>query len=284
MSVFRNIRLYPNHGSRSSTLTWEMAADAPPGVVYVAKSDTGTKPWTPLNANAPVASQAGLFVDVDLDLNSGAGEVFYRLMLTAGVDDYFSEPIGIYGDLTRREYGIVRAILHREYTEMRATNGYPVWHCIPLADGPRTANYDVDTGETSGIQCDDALQPGYGTSIVGGFCPPVLTWMRALTIKRGTLQDSESDMSPKETDTTEARLMAFPRPARGHMIVDPATDRRYLIGDEIKPFFLRGVFPVAYEVSLEFLSQGDSRYKLPLPAIDTKAYRKLAYWTPRNDA
>lgn len=279
MSVFTNIRLYPDHGARAATLTWSMAPGTPAGVVYVAKSDTGTKPWRALNPNTPVASTAGLFVDDELVINAGAGEVFYRLMLTAGGQDYFSEPIGIYGDLTRKEYGMARAIIHREFTEMRVTNGYPVFHCIPLTEGEPTANYDKDTGEMSGIECDGP-NSGYGNSIVGGFCPPILTWIRALSIDRGTVKDAESGLVSRETDTTTIRMMAFPRPARGHMIVDPATGRRYLIGDEIRPFYLRGVYPVAYEATMEFMTQTDVRYKFPMPAIDTKAYRKLSYWTP----
>jgi hypothetical protein len=280
MSVFNNIRVYPDHGIRRATLTWAMAPGTPAGLVYVAKSETGTKPWVPLNPNAPVPSASGMFVDDGLVINSGSGEVFYRLMLTAAGQDYFSESIGIYGDLTRKEYGMVRAIIHREFMEMRATNGYPVFHCIPLSSGEVTANYDPDTGEMAGIECDDNPDNGFGTQFVGGFCPPVLTWVRALQMQRGSIKDAESDLGSRETDVTDVRLMAFPRPARGHMIVDPASGRRYLIGDEIKPFYLRGAYPVAYEAQLEFLTQNDVRYKVPMPDLDTKAYRKIKYWSP----
>jgi hypothetical protein len=74
-------------------------------------------------------------------------------------------------------------------------------------------------------------------------------------------------------------MLAFPRPSRGHMIVDPSNDRRYLVGDEIKPFLLRGVMPIAYEASMEFLAQADPRYRFPVPTLDTKDYRKLPYWS-----
>jgi hypothetical protein len=63
------------------------------------------------------------------------------------------------------------------------------------------------------------------------------------------------------------------------MIVDPTTDRRYLIGDEIKTFMLRGVTPIAYEATMEFLSQSDPRYKFEVPHIDTKNYRHIPYWS-----
>lgn len=281
MSVFRNIRIYPHHGTRSSMVTWDLAEGTPAGVVYVAFSPTGAKPWQLLNGEAPVASGDGAYLDTDLHMNSGAALGFYRLMLTNVAGDHFSEPVGIFGDLSPREYGMVRAIMHREFLEMRATNGYPVWHCIPKTSGQPATNYDPDTGETVGLECPGTLEENasYGLPFLGGFNPPILTWVRAMAIDRGTLKDTESEMSPRETATTAIRMLAFPRPSRGHMIVDPATDRRYLIGDEIKPFLLRGVMPIAYEASMEFLSQGDPRYRFPVPTLDTKEYRSLKYWS-----
>jgi hypothetical protein len=281
MSVFRNIRIYPHHGTRSALVTWTVVDGVQPGLVYVAFSPTGYKPWTLLNASTPVDSSLGSYFDTELVMNSGAASGYYRLLMTNGDGDNFSEPVSILGDLSPREYGMVRAIMYREFTEMRATNGYPVWHCIPKTSGTPAANYDPDTGEIVGLECAGTPDEGasYGLPFLGGFNPPILTWVRALAIDRGTLKDSESEMSPRETDTTTVRMLAFPRPSRGHMIVDPSNDRRYLIGDEIKPFLLRGVMPIAYEATMEFLPQGDPRYRFPVPALDTKDYRKLKYWS-----
>jgi hypothetical protein len=261
-------------------ITWEIAPGVVAGNVFVAFSPTGTAgSWGSLNPDAPVASAVGMYQDSTLNMNSGAAIGFYRLLLTNVDGDFLSEPFGLYGDLTPREYGMVRALMHREFTEMRVTQGYPVWHCIPKTTGDPATNVDPDTGMISGIECANAASPSYGLPILGGFHPPVLTWIRAVTLSAGTLKDHETDMSPKETDVTAIRMMAFPRPSRGHMIVDPATDRRYLIMDEIKPFMLRGVMPVAYEAAMQFLSQGDPRYRYQLPDIDTKAYRRISYWS-----
>ena len=41
----------------------------------------------------------------------------------------------------------------------------------------------------------------------------------------------------------------------------------------------RGGMPVAYEVTLEGLDRSDPRYRFPVPAIDTKDYRKIPYWS-----
>lgn len=282
MSVFRNIRVYPSHGTRSATITWEIQAGIDAGDVYVAFSETGTDgSWESLNAEAPVASEVGMYADAAFIVNKVTSDGFYRLLLTTdGNEDFYSEPIRIMGDLTAREYGIVRAIIHQEFTQMRVTNGFPVWHCIPKDTGEESNLTDPDTGVTQGLECTetDPAVDSYGLTFKGGFHPPVLTWMRVLAHNEG-LQDDNENFSPIEIKQTSARLMAFPRPARGHMLIDPTTDERWLVSDEIKPFRLRGVTPIAYEATLEALNQRDERYKFQPPSVDTKAYRKIRYWT-----
>jgi hypothetical protein len=280
MSVFRNIRIFPSHGSKSALLTWSLLPGTPAGQVYVAYSTTGVPDsWEVLNQDAPVASAVGMFEDTRLQESNSSTIGYYRFLLVNVDGDTMSEPVGILGDISPREYGMVRAIMHREFQEMKATQGYPVWHCVPRDQGQLSARVDPLTGEVVGTECSDAVDPSYGLPYIGGFYPPMLTWMRPLAISRGTIRDRENELSPTSTDTTSARLLAFPTPFRHHMLVDPATDRRYLVGDEIKPFLLRGVMPVAYEVTLEALDRADPRYRFPVPAIDTKNYRKIPYWS-----
>ncbi len=281
MSVFRNVRIYPKHGSRNATITWELAEGTVAGDVYVAFSLAGTfGTWRALNPDDPTPSAIGMFQDDQLYMDSGNVDGFYRLMLVNSADEFMSEPFQIAGDMTAAEYGILRAMIRQEFSQMRVSNGFPVWHCIPRTHGLPSLNEDPDTNSRSGGEC--ALDPevrSYGLPFQGGFYPPILTWMRVIQHAEG-LQDDPEEFSPSETSQTSARLMAFPRPRRGHMLVDPTCDRRYLVGPEVKPFRLRGVMPVAYNVTLDFLWQGDERYAFQMPAIDTKAYRKIPYWNP----
>lgn len=282
MSVFRNVRIYPDHGSRSAVITWEIEPGVETGDVYVAFSESGTSgSWHVDNPADPVPSDVGMYLDDALVMNAGTADGYYRLLLsTASGNDFFSEPFQILGDITPREYGIIRGIIHREYTMMRVTNGFPIWHCIPKTHGEPSDSVDPDTGKPM-LVCDDDLPPeeqSYGLPYKGGYYPPILTWMQVLKFNEG-LKDDPKEFSTKEIDKTAVRLMCFPRPRRGHLIVDPATDRRWLVGDEIKPYRFRGVIPIAYNATLEHLKQSDQRYKFPTPAFDTKAYRKIPYWT-----
>lgn len=251
--------------------------------MYVAFSTVGTfGTWQALNPDTPVPSETEMYQDTGLFMDAGTVDGFYRLLLvTDSSAEFMSEPFQIAGDMTTREYGILRAMIHQEFTQMRVTNGYPVWHCIPKTHGVAAGNIDPDTGKSEGEECSvaDPEVKAYGNPFQGGFYPPVLTWMRVLAHVEG-LQDDPEEFSPSETTQSSVRLMAFPRPRRGHMIVDPTTDRRFLVSGEIKPLRLRGVMPVAYNAMLDFLQQGDERYKFAMPDVDTKAYRSIPYWNP----
>jgi len=202
-------------------------------------------------------------------------------MLTTDTNEYKSEPIKISGDITPKEYGIIRGIIHREFTEMRVTNGYPVWHCIPKEDGVISDSYDEDTGEVSPTCPDDPELDSFGMKYVGGYYPPLLTWIRPNDFKQALKTDT-MDLSPHEFDVTSVRMMAFPRPRIEHLIIDPTTDRRYVIRGDVKPLPLRGVYPIAYTASMDHLKRNDPRYRFTPPPIDTKEYRRMKYWDPFN--
>lgn len=283
MNAFRNIRIYPSHGTRSALVTWEVDEAAGHGDVYAAFSATGTKgTWRPVNPNDPVPSAIGMLQDKNLVMDGGTKDGFYRLLLIdAAGGEHFSAPIQILGDLTVREHGIVRAALHQEYTQMRVTNGFPIWHCIPRAHGTPAATVDPDTGAQGGGECATPEdEKSYGMAFQGGFYPPVLSWMRVLKHSEA-LQDDPEDLSPNEIHSTAVRMMAFPRPARNHMIVNPSTDERYLVSDEVKPMRFRGIIAIAYLATLEFLGQSDERYGFPCPPVDIRAYRRMKKWAPQ---
>jgi hypothetical protein len=278
VSAFQNIRIFPNHGSRSAVLTWEMSPEAPDGDVYVFFSISGVPgSWAVINPDDPIPAGLGMFQDPALFVDSGLLDGYYKLLLEYDGGDVFSPPVKITGDITRREYGILRGIIHREFTAMRVTNGFPIFHCIPRHHGETSGHVDPDTGKPEGADCGE--DTSYGLSYKGGFYPPLLTWLRVIAHSEG-LKDDPEQFSPEEVNKTSVRLMAFPTPARGHMLVDPATDKRYLVGDEIKPYRLRGIFPVAFEATIDHLARNDIRYRFPMPEFDTRAYRSLRTWTP----
>lgn len=279
VKTFTDIRIFPSHGTRSAAITWTVSSSVAAGNVYVARSYNGLpETWQTLNPASPVASGLGLYTDASLDINSGSTEVYYRLMLVAaGQEDLFSEPVSIHNLVTPAEYGIARGIMHRLYHIMRSRNGYPVWWCVPLTFGTPSPRKDPDTDEILGLECPNTPEEesAYGLEFVGGFHPPVLTWIMPRQVRKHTKSDSAEETHVEEDDEVAVTSLAWPIPSRGHMLVEPVTDRRYLIKDEITPHMLRGILPVTFDFDMQYLPHGDPRYRFPMPEFDMRAYRKL---------
>lgn len=272
--MFRNIRIWPELGARVATVTWEIDT---PGTVHVAVSPTGVpSSW---GGVASAAAEVGTAVINEIpQLNSSIAEVWVRLLLeVAGEDDVLSDPIRLHNTIHPREVAVLHGILRRQFRRLWARNGFPVWHCVPLTSGTPSAGVDPDTRERREGVCD----PGaYGMPFVGGFHPPILTWAEIVQSNRGTVTDDESGLGSAETADLQFRLFPFPRPARDHMLVCPATDRRFVLGDAIKGTYHRGqTLPVMFRGAGAYIAASDARYHFPVPELDVMAYRKIPYWS-----
>lgn len=282
MIAFRNIRILPTHGFRAATISWELPASVAAGRVFVAFSFTGVdESWTVRNPTTPVDAATGFYVDRELVMHTGADIGYYRLLLEHDGSDTFSEPVGIFHDLERREYGWIHRAIQKDYLSMRAANGFPVYHCIPRDIGELSDATDPDTGLQQGMECPDVNpdNASFGLRYKGGFFPPTLTWMRVISIRKDTFMDAPNNLGSTEVDVTRVGLLPWPKPLRNHMFVDPATDRRWLVGDEVTPFMYRGIYPVRFEADLAFLPQSDPRYRFVVPPVDLREYRKIRDWT-----
>ncbi len=282
MSIFTNIRITPTHGFRAATISWELLPHEAEGDVYVAFSPTAVKgSWVVRNPTAPVPAATGFYTDSNFVIDSGADVGYYRLLRIRDGEEQFSEPVGIFGDLDRREYGAIHKAIQDEYLSMRCANGFPVFHCIPKANGTLSPKVDPDTGALLGTECPD-VDPNSATfdlPYIGGFYPPTLTWMRIFSLVKDTVKDGNNNNTSTLVDVSRVRLLPWPKPAREHMFVDPATDRRWVVGDNITPLMYRGIYPLGFEVELFYLPPADPRYRFVVPEVDLKAYRKLQYWS-----
>lgn len=278
--MFKSVQILPRRGLGQSILYWTQDGALDGYNVYVAFSITGADgSWKVLNPDTPVPVAVGTYVDDSFESHSEHAVGFYRLLATNGTTNVFSKKYGIYDVLQPAEFGIVNGIIEREFIECRAANGIPMWHCIPRDWGTLASNTDPDTNETTGIECDPT---SFGEKYEGGFYPPVLTWVRWLSVGSMTIKDTESGSGLTADTLRRARLLAWPKPVTGHMLVDPVTDRRYLVGQRINTHALRDIMPVFYEVDLDFLSQTDPRYKFDMPDADLAAFRSQPTWVPEN--
>ena len=278
-SPFTNIRIFPHHGSRTAIVTWDLPDSMLDGEVDVAFSLTAAADSWILKTDAPVAASDKQFTDTTFLIQAGVPIGYYALHWTRGDESFLSGPIGIFNDMSRREYGITKAVLLREFLVMRATNGFPVFHFIARTDGAFADNTDPDTEEVMGEECAGAANPSFDKTFKGGFYPPTLTWIRPLSATRGNQTDRADDTGSTEDVGMRAVMLAFPQPMRWHMLVDPVTDRRYII-TEVVTSALRANVPNAYQVKLDMLQTSHPAYRIDVPR-DVSEWRQIKpYFIP----
>ena len=269
MSPFKSFSVSPVYGLYRAAITWELARGVT-GNVYFYRSISGVPgSWVLLNAGMPQTGSAGEYLD-DTPAPDMLTPVHYRGLVDQGgpPETWLKGPaITALDQMTRREYLLTREILRREYTMMRTRNGLPAWHFVLKETGEPAAKVDPQTKQILGHACVGDPNTGYHQVFKGGYYPPVQTWVMLMT-----LDDEDHKVRPDATgDDPEAdahfRLLAYPKPGRGHMIVLPGNDRRYVIKDPIKRFYLRGNTPVLWECEGLLLNRDDYRCTLECPPL-----------------
>jgi len=62
------------------------------------------------------------------------------------------------------------------------------------------------------------------------------------------------------------RMLAFPLVRKGDLLVDPPTDRRWIV-DQVDFFSLKGAVPVAQNVSVYLAGRDNAVYRVPVPQL-----------------
>lgn len=262
LNPFIDIVVQPSYGDRKVLISWVLARGFRRMKVYVFRAvNNGAPPWTALTQSAVMGQS---FEDNAFYIDNKAQTVYYRLV---GVDysgtRYDSPIIGMFDKLSRAEYGAVYKMLKLEYTRMRSGNGLRVLHYMPLSEGEENPSYDEETGQQLIATCPD--DGNYGLPYKGGYGPPVQTWAELMQIGPEISIDKPDGKGADTTYNLRARMLAFPKPLTNHLIVHPATDNRYAVGEQVQPYLFKGLIPIAYDVQLRLLARNDPRYKVPVP-------------------
>ena len=259
---FKNLRIQPFFGDYQITVAWDAPRDCENGFYYVYRSHTGlADSWAMLNENAPVTGGCCHFIDENMTLPGAGMTIYYRLCYETPEGEYYdSEVVDLWQVLPRPEYGYVRSAIFEEYTQMRMGRGIPVFHCMPLTSGTLSPNIDPQTR----LRVSTAPDGSYGMPYLGGFHTPVATYavVSSADIDK---QDKDDGTGFTERYDTTLRLLPFPRPALGHMLVNPRTDERWAVTGGLKPYLFRGIVPLAYVTKAVRIPIGDPRYGFPVP-------------------
>jgi hypothetical protein len=242
------------------------------GDVFFYRSETGAGGWTLLNPTSPAVGTSGTFLDltaVNIDPftipryrglvdNGGAPETWLKGPIVSALDR-----------ITRKEYFLARAIIRREYRSFSGPkgNGIRAFHLVPKDSGTAIATHDSQTGQTLGPSCADDPDSGFGMPWQGGFHPPLQTWVHLFQVPAVRIEDRQDMTGENRSAIAHLRLLAFPKPEVGHLIVLPESDRRYVVNASIESFTLRGSIPLFWEVEGMLLERTDARSRLRMPAL-----------------
>lgn len=267
--MFTDVRVQPAYGLKIMQVTWSLP-DIVEGQVFVYRSVTGTGGWEILNQASPVPVQNRAYLDTEYRQKTFNDTPHYRLLLItpAGVH-HSSPPVGILEDLTPIEKSGIARMLLNEYRGMRH-EGVQILFYFPLYTGTPCPSLDPHSGQKRGFDtCPDvtAETDCYGQPFVGGFQKPIQSRMTfehlgpVVIAHDGTRKLSSPSLR-------SVRLPAFPRPRHDCLIVQPRTDDRYTLGEQVEQIAFKGTYPISYRAQLTLLPRSDPRYRVPVPALN----------------
>jgi hypothetical protein len=252
----------PSYGKATAIVRWtvdrELAALNPEFAVY--RSPDGAQGWELV---APPGTDLEL-TDPAFIFHSLATIPHYRVL--AMYDDpavYVEGPTaGLFDELTRREFGVCRRIMDIELRTIRI-DGWDVLHYIPLANGVIQKGWIDETGQ-EGYTCP-GTDDGFGQKFVDGYAAPWLTVMHPSRTGPIIKELRDDGLGIFDENKIVCKMLAFPRPVTGHLIIHPETDNRYVVTSKVQPHLFKGTYPVAFTAQLRLLEREHPAYRLPIP-------------------
>lgn len=258
---FININVQPAYRNNTAVVSWTVASRLRDADFYIYKSfNKGTAPWVLLN-DLPV--KGTYFEDSQLNVNVP----YYRILLKKGSLEYDSPVIGAFDKLSRAQYGGVHKMMSLEFKRMSSGNGLQVLHYSPLINGEYAEDTDPLTEQQYGVHCKagESTDSDYGQLFKGGFASPIYTWMEILEYGPQKNAEDSSKLAMVSEITHTGRMLAYPMPSPGDLVIHPPTDNRYAVISPVKGDYFRGIIPISFNVGLQLLSHADSRYGVPVP-------------------
>jgi hypothetical protein len=259
MSGFTSIHIQPSYGKFTALVTWTTTHPADTEY-HLFRSPDGVGDWTRVNVD-PIEDT--IYEDTSFKFSSRTEIPHYRLLaVLPGGEEIDSPIVGTFDTLRNKyEFAAVRHMMREEYQDAHV-DGMAVLHYTELTKGvPAPDRNDVGHKLPS---CGTENE-SYGRAFVGGFRPPLSTCIRPVDVGPIVKQTRNGGYGMFDQHKMMVRMLAYPRPQAGDLLVHVPTDNRWVITPIIKPAAFRGIFPVAYTAQVELLDREAPEYRVPLP-------------------
>lgn len=269
MTPFRDILVFPSYSKGRAVVSWSVDASWRDAEFYVYRKSDGGQKWELLNRE-PVFGTT--YTDMDFKSGRLTDVPWYRVTAMLGNASADSEPVALYDRTGRKAFGAAFKILSLKYRQARA-DGIPVLYYPAVANGKMSDMLDPSTGQRTASWCssdsdesgtaDTGVQDDYGTYYAGGYCPPFLTFVRFIGAKN--VKENILDEGNYQEEVQYVEFLPFPPVRTNDLIVDPATDRRWLVNKSIRPQAVKGIIPIGYFANMTLLQRTHAAYRVPLP-------------------
>lgn len=264
---FRDVNIYPSYAKHAAVVAWKVDPALRDADFYIARKYDGGAEWEPLNATAVKGTT---YTDTEFTIKNRTQVPSYRVMAVLDGKTWFSPEVALYARTGRKAYGIAHHIIRNKYLQARQ-DGIPVLYYPAVKNGELNSNIDPVTGQRVKAPCtknnstdpDNDQDNDYGTYYQKGFYRPFMTYMRLMGARLQRTNVLDTGVFDDLVQNVE--LLAFPPARTGDMIVDPITDRRWIIGDSIQTELVQGIIPVGHSAYVTLMSHNDPIYSVPLP-------------------
>lgn len=283
---FSWVRLLPSHFYKNVNIKWKVRY-APVGTTYFVTRRIDSGPWVILNENTP--TENSFFVDTDFVIRTRFQKPEYMIIaVLPNGSTLESDVVSLYYQRSNPDYGIVSAMVMQKFTQAMY-DGIPVFYYPATRSGPLNEDMDPSTGINTIEPCIDDTDDGSGEgSNVGdyyatAFDPPYLTLIRIMQNRSITVEAATNGTGFEDKiSVPEVEFLCWPPVRPFDMIVNPASDDRYLIGKTVLEYNLRGNYPVCYNASINLMQYNQKDiYGVPLPENWKELIANLRRWIPR---
>lgn len=268
-SPFYNVTILPSHSRKTAIVSWQVAKKLKDAEFYIYRKWDGGAEFELLN-ETPVYGTT--YADTTFNIQNKVDVPHYKVLALLGNEEYESPDVALFAHTDRKAFGVAQNIIRGNYLQARQ-DGIPVLYYPAIRNGNMSSALDDVTGQRNTVQCATNVDENgndtstdtndYGTYYEGGYYRPFLTFIRLI----GSRVQRESILDEGKFDETvqNAKFLAFPPVRSGDLVVDVATDRRWLVGLSITAHLIKSVIPVSYDAVLTLQSTTHPCYQVPVP-------------------
>lgn len=277
--VFIDINIFPSHAKRTAIIAWTVVPFLKNADFYIYKKWDGGAEWELLNT---AAAHGTTYADTDFVVRTKEFVPQYRILAVLNGKEYISPDIAVFSRTDRKAFGVAHNIIRAKYIQARQ-DGIPVLYYPAIKNGEMSSTLDELTGQRTKATCPDtnSTDPDadqnndYGTFYAGGYYRPFITFVRFLGAK--LQRETRLDEGIFDESVQRTSFLSFPPVRSGDLVVDVASDKRWLVGTSIQAEMVKGVIPVGYTAVLALQSYNQPCYSVPIPSNYSDMLRNLIW-------